>query len=248
MMFDLRKLFGGGKGSSEVADAIEYEGYYFPNKRSNEALNNDQSYAESAIELVETLTTYVSVTPKTRILDFGSGQGRLANGLLMAKSPFLTYLGIDTQEESVAWCKKWISSKHKNIEFLHLPAKNERYNPNAHSLQKLPDSIGKFELAFLNSVFSHMLTNDVCFYLKEIKRKLHNGGTIYMTAHIDENVPNVEENPSDYLGRRSVGALHRVRYEKEFFLAMVAEAGYKNIVFLHRAFDRTGQSIVVANT
>jgi len=103
---------------------------------------------------------------------------------------------------------------------MHLPAENARYNPTEKGLKALPYKKNEFNLIFLNSVFSHMLTTDIKFYLSEFYKVLNMNGKVYLTAFIEENVPNVEENPKDYLNK-SVGALHRVRYEKEFFYSLV---------------------------
>ena len=41
-----------------------------------------------------------------------------------------------------------------------------------------------------------MLSDDVIFYLKEFNRILKPGGRVYMTAFVEENVPEEEENPA----------------------------------------------------
>jgi SAM-dependent methyltransferase len=246
IMLNMKKIFNFSLSNKSNLDAIKYKRCYLPRNRSNEELDDDNRYANSAIELVEALSKYTTIGSQTRILDFGSGQGRLATGLFLTKSRFASYVGIDTNKGSIEWCKRWISGKRFRTQFIHLPGKNERYNPNATELLALPSDIGQFDIIFLNSVFSHMMPADVKFYLKEFSIALREGGLVFMTAHIDEHVQNVEENPIDYLGRESVGALHRVRYEKEYFTQMVRDAGFNNITFSHRAFERTGQSIVTA--
>jgi len=89
-----------------------------------------------------------------------------------------------------------------------------------------------------------MLEDDVRFYLNEFNRILSKNGAILITAFIEENVPNVEENPKNYLGK-SVGALHRVRYEKQFFYQLVKQSNLKVVNFYHQWVERTGQSVIL---
>ena len=127
---------------------------------------------------------------------------------------------------------------------MHLPAYNARYNKTAEGKRALPFDDESFDLIFLNSVFSHMMTDDVQFYLKEFERVLSKDGAVYATAFIEEDVPEVEENPKGYLGK-STGALHRVRFEKRFFFGLVEQSGLKVDRFLHQVFERTKQSVVI---
>ena len=62
-----------------------------------------------------------------------------------------------------------------------------------------------------------MLVDDIKFYLDELYKVLLNDALLYLTAFIDDDVKDVEENPKNYLGKKNHGALHRVRYEKHFF-------------------------------
>jgi ubiquinone/menaquinone biosynthesis C-methylase UbiE len=127
-----------------------------------------------------------------------------------------------------------------------LPAHNARYNIAAENLQKLPFEANTFDLVFLNSVFSHMMTKDVLFYLNEFKRTLKPNGILYVTAFVEENVPEVEENPENYLGE-SKGYLHRVRFEKQFFTDLFVKTGFTIKVFTHQHITRTKQSVIIAN-
>jgi hypothetical protein len=73
-----------------------------------------------------------------------------------------------------------------------------------------------------------------------------NAGYVYLTAFIEENVPDVVENPENYLGVSS-GRLHRVRYEKGYFASLVKKAGFRCKEFLPKKIVRTGQSVVILN-
>ena len=219
---------------------------FLPLRRSNEGLSNDAAYVRSAIDQVQEVARHCPLVPASSVLDFGCGQGRFANGLVAGPVSIGCYLGIDTDAESISWCESWIQRFHPNFQFLHVPARNERYNPSADPRTPLPVEAGSFDVAFINSVFSHMLEPDVAFYLGQLSRALGAGGVAYMTAFVEPGVPPVEENPAGYLDKASKGRLHRVRYEQSFFRALVEGAGFTVEAFEHRGIARTGQSVIIA--
>ena len=223
---------------------VAYQHLHLPNFRTNQALSDNEAYIQSGVEQVHYLTDHNLLDAHTRLLDFGCGQGRLLNALMYNQQSFAHYTGIDTSKKSIEWDITHLSYKPA-ISFIHLPAYNARYNTHAAGLATLPFGSSSFDLIFLNSVFSHMLAEDVSFYLKEFYRVMDPQAHIYLTAFIEENVPDVVENPQGYL-EKSTGALHRVRYEKSFFFNLVHQAGLKVVQFDHQGITRTGQSIIVA--
>lgn len=232
-----------GVGQKEAA---LLHGCYLPIGRSNESLASNELYLDSAKEMVQSIEQFISLDTVSDLLDFGCGQGRLANGLKLTQKSVSSYLGIDTDINSVNWCKRWIESSDLRFSFVHLNAKNDRYNPAGGDLKSLPLAENSVDLVFLNSVFSHMLQSDVEFYLTDFSRVLKPGGGLYFTAFIEENVPLVEENPGGYLGRSSQGVLHRVRYEKDHFMDLLKSTGFEKIEFKYREISRTEQSVVFA--
>lgn len=234
----LKKLFT----TPDHKKSIPYQGLHLPLIRSNEGLADNETYLRSGLEQIETLVRYNLFDAHTKILDFGCGQGRLANSLLYANTEFETYTGIDTQKAPIAWCKRFI--QNQNFEFYCLTAYNERYNPKAKSLRSLPFIANHFDLVFLNSVFSHMLTADIKYYLKEFFRVVKPGKAIYATAFVEENVASETENPSGYFGGGHQ-PLTRVRYEKSYFLNLFTEIGWEVLHFGHQEIKRTGQSVII---
>lgn len=105
-----------------------------------------------------------------------------------------------------------------------------RYNPDGAQFDDdfaFPFEDEEFEIITLYSVFTHMLTDGVRAYLKEFKRLLTPDGRVFITAFIEEGVPDMVENPEGYLGYEWKGSLHCVRYNQEFFERLVDEAGLK---------------------
>lgn len=222
-----------------------YEGLYLPGFRENQGLSEDDKYLESIKEQLDHLSDNFNFKSNTVILDFGCGQGRLANGLQAQNRPFKSYYGIDTHKKSVDWCNKWLTKYNSKFNFIHVPASNARYNRQADSLKSLPFGKNTFDLIFLNSVFSHMLTDDVIFYLNEFNRTIKDNGVLYITAFVEENVPEVQENPENYIGSNK-GSLHRVRFEKKFFLSLFEKTGFSIELFAHQHIKRTRQSVIIA--
>jgi len=231
---------------SQVFIARRYKHVYLPLTRSNEHLTDDKAYVESALSQITELKEYCPLSKNTNILDFGSGQGRLAIGLLLNCPELGSYCGIDTDLYAIKWCNRWIHKFHPQYSFVHVEAHNALYNPTSNSRPELPISKNSFDLVFVNSVFSHMLSNDTSFYLDQLNQGLKPGGIIYLTAFIEENVPDVTENPPGYLNRNSTLPLHRVRYNQEFFFNLMIESGFRILKFKYRSITRSKQSVIIA--
>ena len=239
----IRKILRKLKTYRGQKDFIHFEGVNLSVSRSNENLSDNRSYLESGVEQINHLVKFELINDNTKILDFGCGQGRFLNSLIFNNTKFQEYTGLDTSKKAIDWCKKHLLYSN-NISFIHLSAANARYNPTEKELKPLPFRNNEFDLIFLNSVFSHMIASDISFYLSEFYKVLNTEGKVYLTAFVEENVPDVEENPEDYIAK-SVGALHRVRYEKEFFYSLVNNANFKVIEYHHQLIDRTKQSVFV---
>ena len=226
--------------------SIKHKGFNLPITRTNQGLNDNENYLNSSKEQIDHLVALNLINETSNILDFGSGQGRLVNGLKFADVKLKEYTGVDTDLNSIKWCKRFLSGYGQNFNFIHLPAFNARYNKSADGLQEIPVENNKFDLVFLNSVFSHMMSNDVAFYLKEFNRILSKDGAVYLTAFTEENVPDVEENPIDYLNETNKnGSLHRVRFEVNYFNDLIKKAGLKTELYLHQHIERSKQSVYV---
>jgi SAM-dependent methyltransferase len=239
----LEKIFRKLKALPGQKDYVKHQGVKLPVSRSNEKLSDNQSYLESGKEQINYLLKFKLINNNTKLLDFGCGQGRLLNSLVYYETKFLKFCGLDTSKEAIHWCKKHLQYSN-NISFIHLPAANARYNPKEKELRTLPYGESEFDLIFLNSVFSHMLTSDIEFYLLEFYKVLKNQGNIYITAFIEDNVPDIEENPEGYLSK-SIGPLHRVRYEKQFFYSLVNSANFTVTEYHNQLIERTKQSVII---
>lgn len=236
MIKKIKGLFG--------AKVTTHKGLNLPPFRSNHALSDNETYLQSGADQVNALKKEVALTKDTVMLDFGCGQGRIVNSLEYTKTDVGTYNGVDTDERSINWCKKYLAPYDPKYNFIFLPAFNARYNDKGGELKDLPFEANTFDVIFLNSVFSHMLEKDVRFYLAQFFRTLKPGGTVYMTAFVEKDVPKEVENPTDYLYNPS-GALHVVRFEHDFFMSMVTDSGLDLVNFYHQNIERTKQSVII---
>lgn len=212
-----------------------------PHTRINEGVQDNEAYIQSGVEQIEHLIQLGLIWADTIMLDFGCGQGRIANALQFMGID-IDYYGIDTDLDLIRWCKDNLTFGR----FLWVSSKNRRYNAHEKELRGIPNDDNYFTLIFLNSVFSHMLQDDVSFYLDEFYRVLKPGGAVYLTGFIEHDVPDCEENPPGYMGMTgNDGPLLRVRYNKEYFLKLCKSAGFEVEHFFHRHIKRTRQSVVV---
>lgn len=227
-----------GKGSAARSDLresgnITYEGILLPPRRQRPCgpnFKDDRFYLNSARKQADMLVKQLGLSTQSSLLDVGSGPGRLAIGILDRLGEIERYCGVDVVKDSIEWGSKYITSRHPNFEFRHIDVENTRYNPDAASSDSefvFPFGEDEFDIITLYSVFTHMLTDGTRAYLKEFQRILRPEGRIYLTAFLEEGVSDVEENPEGYLGCEWKGALHCVRYDRQFFEELLDEAGFK---------------------
>ena len=189
------------------------------------------------------LVNKCAVTSSSRVLDVGCGMGRLPIGILSLMENPPRYFGVDVDFASVDWCRRHVGHGRANFRFDHINVLNERYNPKGTHLGKdfrLPYEDCSLDLIYLYSVFSHMMPEDVQAYLREFRRLLVPTGQVFLTAFVEEKVPDVMENPSNYRMKWG-GALHCVRYEKGFFESLIAACGFRIHTFEYER-ETNGQS------
>jgi len=118
-----------------------------------------------------------------RILEIGSGTGRMAAALL----PHLTggtYTGLEINHRAIEWCRRYIAVKNAACSFVHADVRNAFYNPTgAHTAAtyRLPFASESFDFVFLTSVFTHMKLEEIENYLREIRRVVREGGRCFAT-------------------------------------------------------------------
>lgn len=128
-----------------------------------------------------------SVQPNHKILDIGSGIGRMAIPFIDYLSAEGAYYGFDIDKRGVRWCQDNLSIKHHNFHFEYVDLFNKYYNKKGKlnsSTFKFPYEDNFFDFIFATSVFTHMLTPDVLHYFEEISRVLKTDGKAMVTFFV----------------------------------------------------------------
>lgn len=141
-------------------------------------------FKKSGEILARRLIDYGGLEPSSRILDVGSGMGRLAVALIPFMSDEGSYDGLDIVESGVTWCQQHITTKRSNFSFTRADVQNSEYNPKGRSLAseyRFPYQDESFDLVVAISVFTHMLPEDAEHYISEFARVLRPGGRCFAT-------------------------------------------------------------------
>ncbi len=115
-------------------------------------------------------------------VDIGCGIGRDAFQLIERLLPTGQYIGLDVTRDSIAWCQRHITPRHPNFSFHHIDAHNELYNPHGRlktSDFRLPLADASVDRIGLESVFTHLLRDEVLHYMKEFARVLKPDGLVH---------------------------------------------------------------------
>lgn len=205
---------------------------------------DDEFYLKSAEREANRLIHHFQYSQQSRVLDIGCGQGRLPIGILRVIGE-VSYIGIDVDQRSIDWCKRYIERDHPSFKFKHLNLYNERYNKNGIKIDdefRIEVNPKSVDIVHLYSVFSHTTEQDMRAFLKDFSRILDNKGKIFFTTFIEENVPNYSINPENYRLKCS-GPLHIVRYKKDYLFSILDESGYSILDFTHET-EADGHSAI----
>lgn len=146
-----------------------------------------RDFAVSGDIFVQALRDVSSFTPSSRVLDIGSGLGRLALPMVDALDATGSYDGLEIVPSAVEWSRANIIGPHANIHFTHADVYNKEYNPKGRhpaAQYRLPYDDNTFTLVVLFSVFTHMMPADVDNYVSEIGRVLAPGGRTFITCFL----------------------------------------------------------------
>jgi SAM-dependent methyltransferase len=225
--------------------SVRIDGSVLPSRTTTIAgpkFRNYKLYLESAEKEAKRLVEHFQCNLNSRVLDIGCGLGRLPIGIIRIIGE-IDYTGIDVDNISIGWCKRFIGKKHPTFKFHHLSVYNERYNDKGIKIDRnlrfdFTDS--SVDIIYLFSVFSHTTEKDMRIYLKEFSRILHENGFIFFTTFVEENVPDITFNPETYSINCS-GPLHIVRYNKDYIFSVIKEYGFTIVNFTH-GVEIDGQS------
>ena len=203
----------------------------------------DDAFVSSAVAEVGRLEDRIGLSTSSRLLDWGCGAGRLAVGIVEKMGRIDQYHGVDIQAHLVEWAQRHLGDR-PGFTFTHVDLANPRYNPGGSHERTIPGATSDYDGFYAYSVFSHLMAEDTAAYLGEVARLLKPGGRAFVTAFVEDDVPDEEENPKGYGPLEWSGPLHCVRFERQFFEGMVREAGLE-VDSLEHGQETDGQSLYV---
>jgi SAM-dependent methyltransferase len=134
--------------------------------------------------LYRELREYAGLSATGKLLDIGSGYGRLAHAMIRSDDFQGVYTGIEILPIHSAWCRDNLTRLKPDFRFIHLDVLNDRYNPGGSILPSelvFPFTDHAYDVICLASVFTHMYEEDILRYLTEIRRMLAPDGSVYVT-------------------------------------------------------------------
>ncbi|WP_415717672.1 methyltransferase domain-containing protein [Maridesulfovibrio sp.] len=193
----------------------------------------------SGKKMIDLCREKFGLRPDSKVLDIGCGIGRLSYPLLEYLSEDGAYEGFDTFPVGVKWCTENITPEFPNFRYQHVEIYNSTYNPAAKTKAAdfiFPYEDESFDLITLNSVFTHMMPEDIMNYIKEMDRVLKVDGHIMATFFLI----NAESNELMDLGKSvhdffkfgifytadPKDPMDAVGYDEKFAVNMFAQRGF----------------------
>lgn len=137
------------------------------------------------------LVGQAALEPTDRVLDIGCAVGRMAIPLTDRLGSG-SYEGFDVDRRSIRWAQRKITPRHPSFRFQVIDAENALYNPGGEAdaaALRFPYEEDEFDLAFANSLFTHLPPNQTIHYLAEAARVLRPGGRLVSSFFlIDDEV------------------------------------------------------------
>lgn len=146
-----------------------------------------ERFVQVGEEMIKRFVEDGGLRPDDRVLDVGSGVGRMAVALTRYLSPTARYEGFDVDAEGIAWCEANVTPRFPNFRFQMADVYNKHYHPAGSqpaSSYRFPYDDASFDFVFLTSVFTHLVPDDLANYLREIGRVLAPGGRSFVTMFL----------------------------------------------------------------
>lgn len=165
---------------------------FLPSPDPNSVFVGDGDYRAVGAEFLGHFIRKGGLRPDSRVLDIGSGIGRMAVPLTQyLDTAKARYAGIDPVVGGVNWCRQNITARYSNFEFRHLDIAHDLYNPKGSVsglTLTLPFADKSFDFVIMTSVVTHLPPDEVKSYLEQISRVLAPGGKLFMTAFVVDDI------------------------------------------------------------
>jgi SAM-dependent methyltransferase len=232
-----------------IRDYVRHGGYCLPPADMRERMCGreyaaNDFFLESGSAEARRLIAKLAYSTNSRVVEIGSGLGRLAIGLLREAGE-VHYWGFDAKRPWIVWCRRHIERSHPSFRFIHIDVENELYNPVGKVLADdfrfpLPD--GHADIVYMWGVFTNMRLKDARIYVSEISRLVRDGGRVFLTAFVEPHVEPESINPAGYVDYECELPLHVVRYNQDMLFATFAKHGLVVEEFEHHAGTHCKQS------
>ncbi len=153
-----------------------------------------QRFAAYGTLLANLLQTHAALDKQSQVLEIGCGCGRTAFALarILNKGNFV---GMDIEKVALESCKHRPLFIKQDFKFEYLDVQNDLYNPQGTCQARqytFPYDDESYNVIFLVSVFTHMVTADVINYIQEIARMLKPGGRCMLTTFLMDQGRNTQ--------------------------------------------------------
>jgi SAM-dependent methyltransferase len=227
----IKRLIGKTKRALKL-DYRLYKGVLLPPvemRLMGDKFRNDQFYLDSSLHEGDRFAGRLKVNENTVLLEIGCSSGRSVIGLIEKVGKIKRYVGVDANLLNVNWCNRYIASRNNFCEFHYIDLWHILFNPNG-SLKldehfKLSFEPESFDILYLQSVLPNSVDWEIRIFAKEYFRLLKPGGILFLTDFIEENVPDMTENPENYV-MKCTYPRQIVRFEKNYFLKIFTDAGF----------------------
>ena len=240
-----------------------------PPKRKSTIFVGGGDFRQTGEEFVRYFIELGGLEPDAKVLDVGSGIGRMALPLTTYLQGEGSYEGLDIVPEGIQWCTQNITRKYPNFHFQLADVYNNVYNPKGQykaSEYRFPYEDRMFDFIFLTSVFTHMLPQEMEHYIAEIARTLKNDGRCLITFFLlnAESLALIDAHASilDFLDFKYDHGVYRtidkrapesaIAYDEHFVRGLYAKYGLHIVEPIHygawcgRPHYLSGQDIIVA--
>jgi cyclopropane fatty-acyl-phospholipid synthase-like methyltransferase len=141
-------------------------------------------YTAEGMRFLDYFMKFGGLQPHYKVLEVGSGIGRMAVPLLGFLNREGSYRGFDIVENGVEWCRKNISALNPSFQFSYYDIHNDLYNSDGKKSSTdfiFPFGNNEFDFIIATSVFTHMIKEEVVHYLEQLSRVMKKGATGLIT-------------------------------------------------------------------
>lgn len=156
--------------------------------RRNFRVDDEEATIDAAVWLIAHMCEHIGAPDLggLEVLDFGCGV-RFAQAFVNRQVPIKHYVGVDAYLEMIEFLQANV--RDLRLEFVHVDARNERYNPTGEPMSKetsTPIDGRQFDLICLFSVFTHLAPHDYVAMLELLRRFAKPTTRLFFTLFIDE--------------------------------------------------------------